>query len=52
MKEEIQEKLNVRFISLVEYHEWLANVVPVSKKEKTFRFCLGSRNLNKANLKG
>ncbi|KAL6311235.1 hypothetical protein AAG906_000551 [Vitis piasezkii] len=32
-KEEIQKQLSVGFISVVEYPEWLANVVPVPKKD-------------------
>ncbi|RVW22918.1 Retrovirus-related Pol polyprotein from transposon 297 [Vitis vinifera] len=33
VKEEIQKQLSVGFISVVEYPEWLANVVPVPKKD-------------------
>ncbi|RVW24537.1 hypothetical protein CK203_090895 [Vitis vinifera] len=32
MKEEIQKQLSVGFLSVVEYPEWLANVVPVPKR--------------------
>ncbi|RVW60156.1 hypothetical protein CK203_092316 [Vitis vinifera] len=41
---EIQKQLSVGFLSVVEYPEWLANVVPVSKKDEkskspsSFRF--------------
>ncbi|RVW78332.1 Transposon Tf2-2 polyprotein [Vitis vinifera] len=37
VKEEIQKQLSVRFISVVEYPEWLANVVPVPKKDGKHR---------------
>ncbi|WJZ90916.1 hypothetical protein VitviT2T_010031 [Vitis vinifera] len=38
VKEEIQKQLSVGFLSVVEYPEWLANVVPVPKKDgKIFR---------------
>ena len=50
MKEEIQKQLNV-FISMVEYPEWLANVVPIPKKDKKFKVCVDFRNLNKASPK-
>ncbi|RVW61644.1 Retrovirus-related Pol polyprotein from transposon 17.6 [Vitis vinifera] len=41
VKEEIQKQLSVGFISVVEYPEWLANVVPVPKKDgKAIRCCL------------
>ncbi|RVW62379.1 Retrovirus-related Pol polyprotein from transposon 17.6 [Vitis vinifera] len=33
VKEEIQKQLSVGFISVVEYPEWLANVIPVPKKD-------------------
>ena len=40
MKEEIQKQLSVGFISVVQYPEWLANVVPVPKKDGKVRVCV------------
>ena len=37
VKEEIQKQLIVGFLSVVEYPEWLANVVPVPKKDDKVR---------------
>ena len=37
MKEEIQKQLSVGFLSMVEHLEWLANVVPVPKKDDKVR---------------
>ncbi|KAL6325084.1 hypothetical protein AAG906_022651 [Vitis piasezkii] len=37
LKEEIQKQLSVGFLSVVEYPEWLANVVPVPKKDGKVR---------------
>ena len=37
VKEEIQKQLSVGFLSVVEYLEWLANVVPVPKKDDKVR---------------
>ena len=51
MKEEIQKQLNVGFISVVEYLEWLANVVLVPKKDGKVRVCVDLRDLNKASPK-
>ena len=51
VKEEIQNELSVGFISGVQYPEWLANVVPVPKKDGKVRVCVDFINLNKASPK-
>ena len=48
VKEEIQKQLSVGFLSVVEYPEWLANVVPVPKKDDKVKICVYFRYLNKA----
>ena len=51
VKEEIQKQLNVGFLSVVEYLEWLASVIHVPKKDGKVRVCVDFCDLNKASPK-
>lgn len=48
MKEEVMKQFQAGFLAVSTYPEWLANIVPVPKKERKVRMCIDFRNLNKA----
>ncbi|XP_075486372.1 uncharacterized protein LOC142525978 [Primulina tabacum] len=51
VKEEIEKLLKAKFIRPVRYTEWLANIVPVTKKNGKLRVCIDFRDLNCATPK-
>ena len=51
IKVEIKRLLKRKFIRTARYVEWLANIVPVIKKNGTLRICIDFRDLNKATPK-
>ena len=48
IKNELVRLLNAGFIRTARYVEWLANIVPVLKKNGALRICIDFRNLNLA----
>ncbi|KAM1224306.1 hypothetical protein ACFX2G_044185 [Malus domestica] len=51
IKDELVRLLKARFIRTARYVEWLANIVPVLKKNGALRICIDFRNLNMATPK-
>ncbi|XP_059664216.1 uncharacterized protein LOC132309992 [Cornus florida] len=48
IKEEVQKLLDAGFIKPIIHPTWLANIVPVQKKNRQIRVCVDFRDLNKA----
>jgi hypothetical protein len=51
VKSEVQRLLDATVICEVMYPKWLANTVPVKKKNGKWRMCIDFTNLNKATPK-
>src|ERR1044072_3996257 len=51
IKKEVQKQLDAGFLVTSEYPQWLANIVPVTKKDGKVRMYVDYRDLNKASPK-
>ena len=51
IKEEFKKQLDAGFPEVSKYPQWVANIVPVSKKDGKVRMCVDYRDLNRASPK-
>ena len=51
IKEEVEKQLKAGFVSTVTYSDWVANIVPMPKKDGKVRMCVDYRDLNQASPK-
>ncbi|KAL0543834.1 hypothetical protein IC582_018939 [Cucumis melo] len=51
IKEEVQKKIEAGFLTVSNYPEWVANIVPVPKKDEKVRMCVDYRDLNRSSPK-
>ena len=48
IKDEVQKQINVGFLVTFQYPQWVANILPVPKKDGKVQMCVNYRDCQKA----
>jgi len=51
IKEQVEKQLKANFFTAIAYSDWVANIVPVPKKDEKVHMCVDYRDLNWVSLK-
>ncbi|RDX93252.1 hypothetical protein CR513_24511, partial [Mucuna pruriens] len=51
IKEEVEKQWKVGFLAVAEYPQWVANIVPIPKKDGKVLMCVDYKDLNRASPK-
>ena len=51
IKEEVEKQLKADFLTAIAYSDWVANIVPMPKKDGKVRMCVDYKDLNRASPK-
>ena len=51
IKKKVKKHFDAGFLAVARYPEWVANIVPIPKKDRKVRICMDYRDLNRASPK-
>ena len=50
-KEEVKKQFDAGFLEMEKYHKWVANIVPILKKDRKVRMWVDYLDLNQVSIK-